>query len=82
MRSEKTKVVVALLLAFALGGIDSIRAQEDQHLPNILFILADDLGYAELDCFGSEDIRTPVLETLADMSPATLRSVTPALMSR
>lgn len=32
--------------------------------PNILFILADDMGYSDIGCFGSE-IRTPALDGLA-----------------
>lgn len=33
--------------------------------PNIVFILADDLGYAELGCYGQKIIRTPHLNQLA-----------------
>jgi arylsulfatase A-like enzyme len=33
--------------------------------PNILFILADDLGYGDLSCYGRPDYQTPVLDKLA-----------------
>jgi arylsulfatase A-like enzyme len=34
--------------------------------PNILFILADDLGYGDLSCYGRPDYQTPHLDRLAD----------------
>ncbi|MBN1818059.1 MAG: arylsulfatase [Sedimentisphaerales bacterium] len=33
--------------------------------PNVVFILADDLGYAELGCYGQTRIRTPNIDRLA-----------------
>ena len=33
--------------------------------PNILFILADDLGYADLSCYGRRDFSTPNIDRLA-----------------
>jgi arylsulfatase A-like enzyme len=33
--------------------------------PNLLFILADDLGYGDLSCYGRPDYQTPVLDELA-----------------
>src|SRR5215813_6217766 len=33
--------------------------------PNVLFILADDLGYGDLSCYGRPDYETPVLDRLA-----------------
>ena len=33
--------------------------------PNILFIMADDLGYADVSCYGRRDYRTPNIDRLA-----------------
>lgn len=33
--------------------------------PNVIFILADDLGYGELGCFGQDKIRTPNIDQIA-----------------
>lgn len=42
--------------------------------PNIVFILADDLGFADLGCFGRDDIATPALDALAASGMAMHRS--------
>ena len=39
---------------------------EEARKPNVIVILADDLGYADLSCQGTvEDVRTPHIDTLA-----------------
>ena len=32
--------------------------------PNVIFILADDMGYGDLSCFGSRHVKTPVIDEL------------------
>src|SRR5436190_11234246 len=38
-----------------------------QAKPNILFILADDMGWGDLNCYGNPRIHTPNLDRLAKM---------------
>jgi arylsulfatase A-like enzyme len=47
----------------AAAALTNVRTSSSR--PNILFILADDLGYGDLSCYGRPDYRTPVLDELA-----------------
>jgi arylsulfatase A-like enzyme len=40
-------------------------AQAPARKPNFLFIMADDMGYADLSCYGRREYQTPVLDRLA-----------------
>lgn len=48
-------------LAVSVPGL----AHDSRRKPNFLFIMADDMGYADLSCYGRRDYKTPVLDSLA-----------------
>ena len=50
----------------AAGAFHPMPAKGNIKKPNILFILADDLGYADLSCYGRRDYKTPHIDRLAD----------------
>jgi arylsulfatase A-like enzyme len=62
---------LALVTCFACGGQDQARAADDAGganpavRPNIVFILADDLGYGDLGCYGQAKIHTPHIDKLS-----------------
>lgn len=66
MKSNHPRFSILFLLAFALclyGTVASNAASPDR--PNVLFILADDLGYGDLGCYGATKVGTPNIDRLA-----------------
>jgi arylsulfatase A-like enzyme len=57
-------LVGSLAACAGSARLDSPPALPEQ--PNLVYILADDLGYGELGSYGQEHIRTPRLDALAD----------------
>jgi arylsulfatase A-like enzyme len=63
---EQMKTIAGrlLCLGFALFPLCSLIAASDRP-PNVILIVADDLGWADLNCFGSKYHHTPALDRLA-----------------
>ncbi len=55
-----------LFLIFYMAGCEPQQVDQGTSTPNVVFIMADDLGYADLGCYGQEIITTPNIDQLAD----------------
>jgi arylsulfatase A-like enzyme len=53
-------LLVCLVVSSAARRVDAA-----DRLPNIVLIFIDDMGYADVGCFGATDIRTPHIDRLA-----------------
>ena len=60
-RFVQTTAATSLALAAGLGRPTWAQSTK----PNIVFIMADDLGYADLSCYGQRDYTTPNIDRLA-----------------
>jgi len=56
-------LLLALLLMPAFQPADA--AGKKSRMPNIIYIMADDLGYGDLSCYGQKQFRTPNIDRLA-----------------
>jgi len=54
-----------LIFACLIFPVCGMLAGQEAQRPNIVFIMADDLGYGELGCYGQQKILTPNIDRLA-----------------
>lgn len=61
---KSSKKIIPAFLGISAFAITAAGQQKDAR-PNIIFILADDMGYGDLSCYGNKIIQTPNIDKLA-----------------
>ena len=64
-RSARLRIVLIAVALATFTGIQAVSSAEDAKRPNVLVIVADDLGYGDLGFQGGTDVPTPHLNALA-----------------
>ena len=65
MSINRTLFLLVFIITLVFGAACSATEEEQPSKPNILLILADDLGYNDLGFQGSTELKTPNLDNLA-----------------
>jgi hypothetical protein len=66
-RREFLRYTGLLTTQFVLTGCGAVAEQtiSKKDKPNVIYILADDLGYGDLSCYGQKKFQTPNIDRLA-----------------
>ncbi len=64
MELDRRSVIGGAVAAAAAASLPAM-ARGASRRPNFLFIMADDMGFADLSCYGREDYDTPHIDALA-----------------
>ena len=59
-----SKLLMPLVL-LPQAAMAAVPGRHSDERPNVIFILADDLGYGDLHCYGNDEVRTPNIDRLA-----------------
>jgi arylsulfatase A-like enzyme len=83
MKHSTLKNLIAALVMSALPGTEGFAQSElagssTEARPNVVVILADDLGYGDLSCYGATKIKTPNIDRLASEGCRFTHAYTPS----
>ncbi len=63
---NQTLLLTGILAGFNTGqALSAVPSVKEKKVPNVVFIIADDLGYGDLSCYGQEKFQTPNIDRLA-----------------
>jgi arylsulfatase A len=65
MKIKKMKKLISLAVISSAAIISCSQQEHENNTPNIIYILADDLGYGDLGCYGQKKFSTPNIDKIA-----------------
>jgi arylsulfatase A-like enzyme len=65
MKKVYSVLTIVFLVIFLFGCKSNRHKESENKLPNIIFIIGDDVGVYDLGCYGNEGIKTPNIDNLA-----------------
>lgn len=63
---SRTPIITCFLLIVSVFTLKVHAQNASKKAPNIVLIVADDLGYGDLSCYGAEKIKTPAIDAIAN----------------
>ncbi len=68
MRTTINKKFLFVLFLCIIGGSNYVfaKGKSESSRPNIVFILADDLTFRDIGCYGSKNVKTPNIDAIAE----------------
>jgi len=65
MKNRPARTAFTTAFSIAATSLLAALVARSAERPNVVLMMADDLGYQDLSCYGSESIRTPELDRMA-----------------
>src|SRR6476646_10080475 len=65
LRHAKWGLPLLIILLASITNLSFAQKKKSSERPNIIYIMADDMGYADLSCYGRKEYSTPNLDKLA-----------------
>ena len=65
MKKEINRAGISFGILLAVAGACAEKKTNVANKPNVIYILADDMGYGDLGCYGQKEIKTPAIDKIA-----------------